>query len=84
MTYKASALRPPPNASEAEIARFVYPIPPELLPGELGDALGSSKPRLAPYGMADLTIGSWVKLARKLARKKKLWKRFKEYMYLGG
>ena len=82
VTYKPSALHPPLDADETEIARFVYPIPPQLLPSELRNASG--KPKLAPYGMADLTIGSWVKLARKLAKKKKLWKRFKEYMYLGG
>jgi len=34
--------------------------------------------------MKDLTIPQWIKLARRLARKKHLWKRFKLLMYLGG
>lgn len=82
VTYELSALHPPEGATEAEVARFVYPIPPDLLPRDLDKT--ASESNLAPYGMRDLTLGSWVKLARKLAKKKKLWKRFKEYMYLGG
>lgn len=53
-----------------------YPTPPGMEPEEVK--------RLTPYGMEDLTIGSWVNLGRKLGKKKKLWKRFEEYMYLGG
>jgi endopolyphosphatase len=82
VTYELSALQPPEDATEAEVAKFVYPIPPTLLPRELKKT--ARETRFAPYGMKDLTIRSWVKLARKLGKKKKLWKRFKEYMYLGG
>ncbi|KAF8592342.1 hypothetical protein K439DRAFT_1324242, partial [Ramaria rubella] len=80
VTYETSALHPPLDASAAEVARFVYPVPPRLLPRELVNGTGSLL--LAPYGMSDLTIGSWVKLARKLVKKKKLWKRFKGFMYM--
>lgn len=78
-----------------------YPVPHHLLPPQLLNRSSSPsnrstaldvKPRspkdLAPYNMADLTIPSYLKLARHLgkagtAKKKgKIWKRFKKYMYL--
>ncbi|TRM67571.1 Metallo-dependent phosphatase-like protein [Schizophyllum amplum] len=46
-----------------------------------GNGLG----RYVPYGMRDLTVGSWFKLARKLGDDShaKLRKRFRKYMYQG-
>lgn len=36
--------------------------------------------RITPWKMRDLTIGSWVHLARKLVAEKKMWKQFSEFM----
>lgn len=83
VTYRLSALHPSPNASNAETAAFVHPIPPRLLPLELRNVTGMNTSELAPYDMEDLTIQSWLKLARRLVKDKKLWKKFKKYMYLG-
>jgi hypothetical protein len=33
--------------------------------------------------MKDLTIPRWIKLARKLAARDKLWNKFVSYMYMG-
>jgi endopolyphosphatase len=38
--------------------------------------------RISPWGMQDLTIGSWVKLARQLVVKKKMWNQFEEFMWV--
>lgn len=50
------------------------------------DARQRSAKDLMPYGMKDLTIPSYLRLARRLgkasAEKKKLWKRFTTYMYM--
>lgn len=35
---------------------------------------------ITPWKMKDLTIGSYVRLARKLVVEKKLWAKFQEYM----
>ncbi|KAF8341399.1 Metallo-dependent phosphatase-like protein [Cantharellus anzutake] len=66
-----------------------YPVPHRLLPEPLRN---SSSLRLewektknyVPYELADLTIESWLQLARRLGTGKhpKLWKRFKTYMYM--
>ena len=42
-----------------------------------------TKSKFAPYEMEDLTIPQWIKFARKLAAKKKLFGRFKGFMYMG-
>ncbi|KAH6917815.1 endopolyphosphatase [Coprinopsis sp. MPI-PUGE-AT-0042] len=83
-TFRPSALHPSPNASAAELASFVYPIPLDQLPEELRDPT-VKKSRYTPYHMKDLTIASWVKLGRKLADEKnvKLRKKFKKYMFAG-
>lgn len=63
-----------------------YPFPLRNLPGSLRNATVSES-KYAPYGMKDLTIGSWMELARRLGdgkHGKKLRKRFKRYMYFGG
>jgi len=36
--------------------------------------------RITPWGMKDLTIGSYVKLARKLVVERKMWNKFSEFM----
>lgn len=37
---------------------------------------------LVPYGFEDLTIGSWIKLARRLGEDKQEWKGYKRRMYV--
>lgn len=78
----------PPRESEASAAEgdgFHYPIPLKLLPRSLRNAT-TNKSKFAPYQLADLTVGSWTKLAARLGRgeKAKLRKKFRRYMYLGG
>lgn len=55
-------------------------LPKSLLKGKKNSS------KYLPYEMEDLTIGSWVELARRLGdmKEKKLRKRFRKYMYLGG
>lgn len=77
ITHKVSALHP----RRGEEGGFVYPIPPGLLPGALQEG-GEGGERFAPYEMDDLTIGSWMALARRLGKEKKKWKEFKKFMYL--
>lgn len=72
------------------------PIPDHLVPGMRarggggGDEEKRSKrfeaemERISPWGMKDLTIGSWVKLARSLVERKKMWKKFEEIMWVFG
>lgn len=44
---------------------------------------GSRTSRRAPYGMADLTVGSWVELGRELSSGDgKMRERFHEYMFV--
>lgn len=61
------------------------PVPLRNLPKSLREA-GVTKSELAPYGLRDLTIPSWLDLACKLGkpREKKLRKQFRKYMYMGG
>ncbi|KAL0070755.1 Endopolyphosphatase [Marasmius tenuissimus] len=73
-TYKADVL-----TSEAD-----PPIPRKLLPKSLRNGT-ISKSKYAPYELPDLTVGSWYELAVRLGKsgeKKKLGRRFKEFMYL--
>ncbi|EMD40704.1 hypothetical protein CERSUDRAFT_111287 [Gelatoporia subvermispora B] len=81
MTYPVAKLHPPEAASEA---KFHYPIPLKQLPRSLRNAT-IKESKFAPYGMADLTIPSWLELARRLgdSAETKLRKRFKKYMYMG-
>ncbi|KAF7332218.1 RFX-type winged-helix domain-containing protein [Mycena kentingensis (nom. inval.)] len=53
------------------------PIPAKRLPSK-----GVRKGQ-AVYGLADLTVGSWVGLARRLAQEKREGKAFHKFMYLG-
>jgi len=61
------------------------PVPLRNLPKSLREA-GVTESELAPYELRDLTIPSWLDLACELGkpREKKLRKRFKKYMYMGG
>jgi len=64
------------------------PLPPYQTPTSTVGAKLRSAEDLTPYKMADLTIPSYLKLARRLgkaatAKKKgKIWKRYTRYMYL--
>lgn len=64
------------------------PIPLHMLPGY--DEFKATKKapkalrRIVPFGMRDLTIASYTRLARRLAEDKKLWKRFKDLMCVDG
>ncbi|KAG8692017.1 Endopolyphosphatase [Ceratobasidium sp. 423] len=74
VTYSLSTLR------DANVAI----IPEHLLPPELrgGSIETLTKSRYTPYDLRDLTIPTWIKFARKLGKKKKLWKRFRKAMFL--
>lgn len=80
MTYTPDALHP--NEEEKE---FVYPVPLQQLPSELKEE-GVEKSKYAPYGMRDLTVGSWVRLGRQIGdeKRRKLRKKFRKYMFMGG
>jgi len=81
LTFDVDALHP---EETEEAAEFEYPIPVKQLPQSLRDGNVTSS-KFAPYRMDDLTITSWVGLARRLGdpTRKKLRKRFKQYMYMG-
>ncbi|KAJ7368315.1 Metallo-dependent phosphatase-like protein, partial [Mycena albidolilacea] len=51
-----------------------YPVPPRNLPSHL-------KNKQTPYELEDMTVGSWVALARRMSNSKKLKSLFKTYMY---
>ncbi|KAJ3741110.1 endopolyphosphatase [Lentinula detonsa] len=80
-TFPASVILHEEGQNETEIW---YPIPLRNLPKSVRD--GKMKKKYFPYSMQDLTIGSWLDLARRLGdiKEKKLRKRFRQYMYLGG
>jgi len=81
LTYKLEALHPGDGEGIEEIE---YPIPLKQLPHSLREGNKTSS-KFAPYRMKDLTIPSWVGLARRLGdpSRKKLRRRFKQYMYMG-
>jgi len=80
LTFDPTALHPQHNETS-----FHYPVPLRNLPRSLRNST-IVKSKYAPYRMNDLTIPSWVKLACKVAKptQKKLRKRFKKYMFMGG
>ncbi|KAH9843836.1 uncharacterized protein C8Q71DRAFT_793476 [Rhodofomes roseus] len=82
LTFARDALHPQPG--EGEGAR--HPIPLRHLPKTLRNATGEGGAKYLPYGLADLTIGSWAGLGRRLAggTEKALRRRFRGYMYMGG
>ncbi|KAF6762120.1 endopolyphosphatase [Ephemerocybe angulata] len=75
----------PVEMLQAEAERENFLIPARHLPGELL-AENTTKSKFAPYSLPDLTIPSWVRLAKRIADEKrvKLRKRFKKYMFSGG
>ncbi|KAF4619842.1 hypothetical protein D9613_005070 [Agrocybe pediades] len=81
LTYRVEALHPDGGAEKG----FQYPVPLRHLPEELREA-GVGKSKYLPYKMRDLTIGSWIRLAREIAddKRRKLRKRFRKYMSVGG
>ena len=81
LTYDPSLLHPPEGF---EGSQFHYPIPLKNLPRSLRNST-VTKSKYAPYEMQDLTIPSWLKLARRLGQTKhqKLRARFRRYMYMG-
>jgi len=83
LTFAPKLLHPPPTFGKGQ--KFQYPIPLQRLPKSLRDS-GVTESKYAPYEMADLTIPSWMELAQKLGdrQQKKLRKRFRKYMYMGG
>ncbi|KAG2141710.1 Metallo-dependent phosphatase-like protein [Suillus bovinus] len=60
-------------------------VPLRNLPKSLREG-GVTESKLAPYELNDLTIPSWLDLACELGqpRERKLRKRFRKYMYMGG
>ncbi|KAF8913908.1 hypothetical protein CPB84DRAFT_1811392 [Gymnopilus junonius] len=78
LTYPIDSLHPNDVGRE-----FQYPVPLGLLPETLREG-GAEKSKYAPYRMGDLTIGSWIRLARQIAdsRGRKVQRRFRKYMYL--
>ncbi|OBZ76592.1 Endopolyphosphatase [Grifola frondosa] len=81
LTFPVSRLHPAQTDAET---KFSYPIPLRHLPRSLRNATVTES-KFAPYGLVDLTIGSWTELAQRLGKKaeKKLQKRFRKYMYMG-
>ncbi|KDQ64518.1 hypothetical protein JAAARDRAFT_28155 [Jaapia argillacea MUCL 33604] len=84
LTFPLELLHPSSEAADAK-GDFAYPIPLRHLPQSLRSP-NSTKMKYTPYQLPDLTIPSWVELARLLAdpKEKKLRKQFREYMYMGG
>jgi endopolyphosphatase len=82
VTHPVEALRPP-NTTDANVTRkWIPPVPKHLLPKSLRqENLTHSK--FAPYQLDDLTIPSWIQLARRLGKSKKMWKKFLGFMYMG-
>ncbi|KAL7410416.1 Metallo-dependent phosphatase-like protein [Mrakia frigida] len=88
-----------PSNSSSTPPPFDPPVPLHLLPPALlvpqPDSFSSADSEtattpiavlaefFAPYRMPDLTIGSYIELARKLSEEKKLWKRFLEAFFVG-
>ncbi|KAI0750846.1 Metallo-dependent phosphatase-like protein [Daedaleopsis nitida] len=87
LTFPVRALHPPAAAADADGVgrKFAYPIPKRHLPRTLRNSTVSKSKKYAPYSLADLTIGSWTGLGRRMGRSKgkKLRQRFKEMMYMG-
>jgi endopolyphosphatase len=86
LTYRVTALHPDPDQELGGDAEFIYPVPLRHLPRSLRDNTTATKSKYAPYKMDDLTIPSWLKLARKLGEPEavKLRERFKRYMFQSG
>lgn len=84
VTFQPERLHPSERIEGGAGNEFTYPIPLENLPRSLR-AGNVSASKFTPYGLEDLTVGSWMSLARRLAeeRRDELRKQFRQYMYLG-
>jgi len=82
LTFAATDLHPRPSGGHSSI---VYPMPLRLLPRSLRNANVTSS-KYTPYGMGDLTIGSWIRLGQRLGdeKEKRVRKRYRRYMYMDG
>lgn len=85
-TFPVRALHPPPAGGPGGLGArgFAWPIPKRHLPRSLRNSTRTKSKSYAPYSLEDLTIPSWTRLARRVAKGKKLRQRFKELMYMGG
>ncbi|CAG8676594.1 686_t:CDS:1 [Acaulospora colombiana] len=82
VTHAVEALRPP-NTTDANVTRkWIPPVPKHLLPKSLRQE-NRTKSKFAPYTMDDLTIPSWIELATRLGKSKKMWQKFLGFMYMG-
>ena len=79
MTYAVDALHPADGSAGPVPNRE---LPKSLRKGTKRDAKG----KFVPYGLPDLTVGSWLALADKLGGNgaKTVKKRFRKYMFMGG
>lgn len=80
LTFSPEALHPPNDTALAKA--WKAPIPRHLLPRSLRN-VSRTRSRFAPYRMKDLTIPRWIRLARKLAKREPLWRKFVRFMYMG-
>lgn len=80
MTFPLSSLHLDEEAQN--ITHHQYVIPLRFLPEELHQP-GAVDSGYTPYELNDLTIPSWLDLATRLTKDKKLRSRFKEFMYMG-
>ena len=89
-TYELSALHGPGALGEDALGgggtSDEYRVPVKELPRVLREwnGTGEVSGKYTPYGLKDLTVGSWVSLARRLGntKKGKLRRRFSRYMYM--
>ena len=90
-TFKPSSLLP----DETEQRVQPPPIPYHLLPGwnaslsasnafyeDVRITMKNELKNITPWKLKDLTIKSYVKLARRLVIEKSMWKKFQEIMYV--
>jgi endopolyphosphatase len=78
LTFPLGLLHPERGSSE----EFHYPVPLRNLPRSLRNVTGTTS-KYAPYALPDLTIASWIGLAKRLAspEEHRLRKKFKRYMH---
>jgi len=76
VTYTIDALHPSGEGGQ-------HPVPIRHLPEELQKGV-VGKSKYAPYGLKDLTIGSWMGLGQALGdgKREDLRKRFRKYMFM--
>lgn len=84
-TFKIAHLLPNASSPEGPLP----PVPLHLLPdystdpdSYAADRFQHSLKKITPWKMKDLTIGAYVKLARKLVAERKMWNKFSEIMWV--